>query len=245
MLDKNYKEYKVWDLPVRLFHWINFLTVISLIFMGMMMLYKKELGITSLDAKIALKVIHVLIGYVFAANLFIRVIWGFVGNQYARWSSLMPGRGSLAEVRSHLVSVSQGKNRQYVGHNPLGKFAVLAIFLLLLVIGTTGMIRAGTDIYYPPFGSMVVEYIAEPGVSHDSILPYNSTGTNTDKAKELKAFKKPFGMVHIYGAFTLMFLIVLHIFFVVRTEIKEGGSLITAMFSGKKILHQKPADEDS
>ena len=57
------KIYKVWDLPVRLFHWVNFLSVISLLFMGFIMLYKKELGITSLDAKIGLKQVHVIIGY--------------------------------------------------------------------------------------------------------------------------------------------------------------------------------------
>ena len=63
------KIYHVWDLPVRLFHWVNFLSVISLLFMGFIMLYKKELGITSLDAKIALKQVHVIIGYVFVVNL--------------------------------------------------------------------------------------------------------------------------------------------------------------------------------
>ena len=34
------------------------------------------------------------------------------------------------------------------------------------------------------------------------------------------------------------------IFFVVRVEIKEGGSLVTAMFNGKKILTKKPVDLD-
>jgi cytochrome b len=41
-----------------------------------------------------------------------------------------------------------------------------------------------------------------------------------------------------------MFMIVLHIFFVIRAEVKEGGGLITAMFTGKKILKSKPADLD-
>jgi Ni,Fe-hydrogenase I cytochrome b subunit len=45
--------YSVWDLPVRLFHWVNFLSVISLLFMGFIMLYKKELGITCLRPKLA------------------------------------------------------------------------------------------------------------------------------------------------------------------------------------------------
>lgn len=36
------KEYKVWDEPTRIFHWVNFTTVILLIFMGLMMLFKSN-----------------------------------------------------------------------------------------------------------------------------------------------------------------------------------------------------------
>jgi len=41
-------EYRVRDLPVRLFHWINVLCVLALLFIGMMMLFKPEPGISSL-----------------------------------------------------------------------------------------------------------------------------------------------------------------------------------------------------
>jgi len=86
------KVHSVWDLPVRLFHWVNFLSVISLLFMGFIMLYKKELGITSLEAKIGLKQVHVVIGYVFVVNLLIRFAWAFIGNRFARWSAFLPYR---------------------------------------------------------------------------------------------------------------------------------------------------------
>ncbi len=98
--------------------------------------------------------------------------------------------------------------------------------------------------YTSPFGSLVVDYIAGPGIDPDSIKPYVAEGTNKDKAASLKAFKGPFGKIHIYSSCVLMFMIILHIFFVVRTEIREGGSLITAMFTGKKILVKKPVDLD-
>ncbi|NOQ89526.1 MAG: cytochrome b/b6 domain-containing protein, partial [Gammaproteobacteria bacterium] len=114
----------------------------------------------------------------------------------------------------------------------------------LLTMAVTGLIRAGTDIYYPPFGSMVTDYPAEPGTDPDSILPYVATGTDKDKAATLKAFKSPIGKVHIYSSYVLMFMIIIHIFFVVRTEIREGGSLITAMFTGKKTLTKDPIDID-
>ena len=46
MMSEQYRQYPVWDLPVRLFHWINFFSVFSLIVVALIMMYKKELGIT-------------------------------------------------------------------------------------------------------------------------------------------------------------------------------------------------------
>lgn len=209
------------------------------------MLYKKDLGITSVDAKIALKELHIIIGYIFVLNLAWRLILGFIGSKYARWRYIFPGKGFVKSTRSYIKSVADGDAQQYIGHNPLGRLAIFIIILLLLTLSVTGLIRAGTDVYYPPFGSYVSEYIASPGVNPDSIIPYDSTGTDAAKVKNLKAFKGSFGKVHIYSAFTLMFFIFLHIFFVVLTDIREGGSLISAMFTGKKLLNKKPADINS
>ncbi len=237
-------QYKVWDVPTRVFHWVNFTTIIGLIIVGLIMLFKKELGITGVDAKVGLKTVHVFIGYIFVLNFVWRIIWGFIGNKYSRWSNLVPRKGFISVIRQYIHSAKSGDTDQYIGHNPLGRLAIIFIYLLLLTMAVTGLIRAGTDIYYPPFGSSVVEYIAEPGTDPDSILPYVATGTDKDKVASLKAFKGPFGIVHIYSSYILMFMIVLHIFFVVRVEIKEGGSLISAMFTGKKILMKKPVDVD-
>lgn len=240
----NFHQYKAWDVPTRIFHWVNFTTVICLIFVGLIMLFKKELGITGIDAKVGLKVVHVFIGYIFVLNFIWRIIWGFIGNKYARWSSIIPHKGFISIIRNYLRSVKSGDAEQYIGHNPLGRLAITFIYLLLLTMAVTGLVRAGTDIYYPPFGSSVLEYIAEPGADLDSIKPYVADGTDKDKAAKLKAFKGPFGKIHIYCSYVLMFMIVLHIFFVVRVEIKEGGGLITAMFTGKKVLTKKPVDTD-
>jgi len=244
MTSANFQQYKVWDLPTRVFHWVNFTTIIGLIIMGLIMLFKKELGITGIDAKVGLKEVHVFIGYIFALNLLWRIIWGFIGNRYARWSNILPHKGFISIVQNYLRSVKSGDAQQYIGHNPLGRLAITFILLLLIILAATGLVRAGTDIYYPPFGSLVIDYIAEPGVDPDNILPYVAEGTDQDKVNSLKAFKRPFGKVHLYSSYVLMFMIVLHIFFVVRTEVKEGGSLISAMFTGKKILTKKPVDSD-
>ena len=237
--------YKAWDLPVRIFHWVNFSAVIGLILFGLLMLFKKELGITSMEAKISLKTIHVIIGYVFVLNLALRILWGFIGNHYARWRTILPGRGFVQSLRDYRASIRAGNPQQFIGHNPPGRLAVCALLLLMVVMATTGLIRAGTDIYYPPFGSLVAGYVAAPGTDPASLIPYDPAGMEPSKAESLKAFKKPFGLIHLYTAYTLMFLIVVHIFAVVFTEVREGGSLISAMFSGRKVLSGKPEDGKS
>ena len=244
MHTKQRYEYKVWDLLTRLFHWINFTTVIMLIFMGLVMLFKKELGITSVDAKIGLKVVHVTIGYVFVANLVIRIAWGFIGNRYARWRTLIPSSGQMSRIQAYKQSIKQGTPLQYEGHNPLGQLAVVVLFLCLITMAITGLIRAGTDIYYPPFGSIAAEYIAQPGVDPGSLIPYDNSAVDKEKYDALKAFKKPFGSVHIYTSYFLMFLIIVHIAAVIRVEIQQGGGIISAMFTGKKLLKDKASDDE-
>ncbi|MEN8205190.1 MAG: cytochrome b/b6 domain-containing protein [Pseudomonadota bacterium] len=242
MNDALLREYRVWDLPTRLFHWINFTSVISLIFFGLIMLYKKELGITSVEAKIGLKEVHVIIGYVFVLNLAFRILWGFIGNHFARWRTTLPGKGFLQSVRDYKASLGTDSPQQFLGHNPLGRLAVSVMLVLLIIMAVTGLIRAGTDIYYPPFGAFVADYIAAPGSDPDSLVPYDPTGADAERLDRLKAFKGPFGDIHIYTAFILMFLIVVHIAAVVFTEVREGGSIISAMFTGRKVLSGKPVD---
>jgi len=245
MNNQELRLYKAWDLPVRIFHWVNFTTVIGLIFFGLLMLYKKELGITSMEAKISLKTIHVLIGYVFVLNLAFRILWGFIGNRYARWRAILPVHGFFQSLRDYRASISADNPQQFIGHNPPGRLAVCALLLLMVVMAVTGLIRAGTDIYYPPFGSLVAEYVAAPGTDPASLIPYDPAGTEPARAERLKAFKEPFGFIHLYSAYTLMFLIIVHIVAVVFTEVRKGGSIISAMFSGRKVLSGKPVDGDS
>ena len=235
--------HSAWSRSVRVFHWINFLCVINLIFVGLIMLYKKELGIFGNEAKIALKAVHVIIGYIFATNLIIRLVFALIGPPSARFNRFIPGKGFLQSLQSYRASLKAGKAQQFIGHNPLGKLAVSALFLLLIILALSGMIRAGTDIYYPPFGSMISSYVAEEGVDPSTLIPYDKKGINKEKMASLKAFKSPVGAVHLYTAYLLMFLIIIHISAVIFTEVKEGGSLISAMFNGKKILSEKPVDE--
>ena len=59
----------------------------------------------------------------------------------------------------------------------------------------------------------------------------------------MRAFRKPFAVTHYYCFYATVFMVVLHIAGVVMTELKEGGNIVSAMFSGKKTLTGKPADD--
>jgi Ni/Fe-hydrogenase 1 B-type cytochrome subunit len=237
------RGYKAWDLPVRLFHWINFLCVLILSFLGLIMLNKGAIGISGAEAGIGLKTLHVLVGYVFVTNLVVRIIWGFVGSKYSRWSSLLPGKNFKQELKNYQASIKAGQPQTFVGHNPKGRISVMVLVLMLIIMMVTGLVRAGTDIYFPPLGSIFASQVAADGVSPASIKPYDKTGTDPTKLAQLQSFKKPIGVVHVYTAYVLWLLILIHVVAVIRAERAGEGTLISAMFSGKKHLPREPADQ--
>ena len=236
-------EVKVWDRSTRIFHWINFISILGLLVVGFLMLYKKELGIVSLEAKIALKQLHVIIGYVFAMNLAWRIFRLFSGGFYSRWQQVFPGKGYIDRLKQNIHAEKAGQNPQYAGHNPVGQLAITVLFALFVVLAVTGLIRAGTDIYYPPFGGFVADYVVADGESPAALKPYDKTAVDSAKMAKLKAFKGPFGDVHVFAAYFLMFIIFIHIFAVVYAEIKKQPGIISAMFSGSKYFERDPVDK--
>ncbi len=242
MNDQQLQEHKTWPAALRWFHWINFTCIAGLFTMGLIMLNQSSLGISGYDAKIGLKVVHVLIGYVFAANLVIRIVLGFVGPANMRWSKVFPGRGIGGELKRFKAAKAAGRGHAWLGHNPRAKLVLSVMYLLMFTQVVTGLVRAGTDIYYPPFGSYVAAQVAADGVDPSSLVPYDKTGMDEEASKALKEFKGPYGKVHLYSSYTLVALIFLHIFSVVWVEVRNRGSLISSIFSGRKIFSGLPED---
>ncbi|WP_299002779.1 cytochrome b/b6 domain-containing protein [uncultured Shewanella sp.] len=223
----------VWDLPSRIFHWVNLFLVLLLLFVGFIMLFKPELGITGLAAKIKLKELHIIIGYGFTINLSLRICWGFMGNKFARWSALSLKKG---EVKDYVKMMNHPDAPQYLGHNPLGKVMIIFILLTLSIIALTGLIRAGTDVYYPPFGGMTQQFIAQENTEPSSIKPYDKTGVDETKAALLSPYKKLAGIIHLYSVYFLMLLIFLHVLGVIWAEITHQPGIVSAMISGNKSI---------
>ncbi|MEQ8485635.1 MAG: cytochrome b/b6 domain-containing protein [Pseudomonadales bacterium] len=235
--------YQVWDVPTRLFHWTNAISVAVLIALGLAIYFSGALSIGN-DGKVLLKTAHVWVGYLFLANLAWRLVWAFAGNRYARWRALLPwGHGYPSAVAGYLRALASGRPRPFVGHNPLGRLAVTLLLVLLLVQAASGLVLAGTDIFYPPFGHWIASWIAAPGVAPGDLVPYRPELVDAAAQAEMRALRAPVIATHEWGFYLLATLIVLHVVAVVITEVREGGTLITAMVTGRKVFTE-PAEDD-
>ncbi|MGR8933368.1 MAG: cytochrome b/b6 domain-containing protein [Gammaproteobacteria bacterium] len=240
----NLKSYTVWDASTRWFHWINALSVLALAAVGITLLNAGDLGISK-AGKIALKTVHIWVGYVFAVNLLWRIAQAFFGNRYARWGAILPGgKGYFRDLCRYLAAFIAGRHESYLGHNPAGRLGVAAMLLLMAVQAVTGLVLAGTDLFYPPFGHWIAQWVAAAGVAPGELVPYAPKMYDAAVYENMRAYRKPVELVHLYNFYALMMVVVLHVSAVIFTELKVGGNIISAMFTGRKILSGEPVDQE-
>jgi len=235
-------SYRVWDAPTRWFHWINALTVLGLILVGILILFAGSLGVSP-AGKVTIKAIHVWIGYAMALNLLWRFVWAFLGNKYARWRAILPGGpGYLAALEAYVSAFVAGHPKHYLGHNPIGRLAVLVILLLLVVQAVTGLVLAGTDLFYPPFGSWIARWVAASNVDPSTLTPLARDLMDQTAYGAMRAFRAPFVETHEFTFYLLVAVVIVHVAAVVMTELREGGTLVSAMLTGRKIVSGRPED---
>jgi len=238
------KSYPVWDKTTRIFHWLNGVCILLLLMFGVMIINHNAIGIDGTE-EIVLKKLHTLVGYVFLTNLIWRYIWGFIGNRYARWGAILPvGKGFIASLKAYLAGFKSGNPVHYLGHNPAARISVTLLFVSITIQGATGLVIAGTDIFYPPFGGFIQEWIAPAGVNPADLIPGTRELYDPDAYAEMRAFRSPILTVHLYNSYFLMCMIPLHIIGVIVTDIKEGSGLISAMFTGRKVFDSEPVDKE-
>ncbi len=114
----------VWDLPTRLFHWL-----LALTFAGAYLTSEGE----------RLRDVHMLLGYTAAGLVAFRALWGVVGTRYARFTSFPLSPRATVDYLKSLLSLSP---RHYLGHNPAGSWAILAMLALIAATALTGWAAA-------------------------------------------------------------------------------------------------------
>jgi cytochrome b len=125
---------KVWDLPLRIFHW--------LLVAGFFIAYLTE------EDQLT---IHVWAGYCISGLLIFRLIWGFIGNEYAKFSSfLVKPAQSIAYIKDLIAF----KAKRYLGHNPAGAAMIVLLLISLVMTTLTGLAVYGADQAAGPLASI-------------------------------------------------------------------------------------------
>ena len=136
------KRVYVWEFPVRLTHWLNFLSILALSVTGFYVGAPFIHAIRENQFIMAqMRFIHFVSAYVFAACFFIRIYWLFAGNRYARWDQFLP---LTSERRKNLTATAafycyiKGECPPVTGHTGLAGITYLLLFILFLLEVLTG-----------------------------------------------------------------------------------------------------------
>jgi cytochrome b len=129
---------KVWDLPVRVFHW---LIVVLLVFQVV-------------TGKIGgdLMGIHAFCGNSVLVLVVFRVLWGFAGSTHARFASFIASPGAALRFGKRLFSRQAVPQ---VGHNPLGGWSVVAMILVLGLQALSGLFANDGAEFGGPLAALV------------------------------------------------------------------------------------------
>lgn len=184
----NDTKVKVWDPLVRVFHW----SLVSAFFIA----YFTEEDFLGL---------HVWAGYTVLSLIFLRVLWGFVGTQYARFSDFVHGPQT---VKQFLLDTVQLRAPRYLGHNPAGGAMIIMLMISLLLTTFSGLaVYAIEDVAGPLAGLLA--------------------GAGEFWGDVLKEF-------HEFWANFTIFLVVIHIVGVIVESIIHSENLVSAMWHGYK-----------
>ena len=106
----------------------------------------------------------------------------------------------------------------------------------------TGAYLAGTDLFWPPFGGWFAGWVAAAGIDPATVLPLAPNTVDQVAYKAMRAFRGPVVTIHLYAFYALACVIVMHMIAVIVTEVHEGGSITSAMFTGRKFFKRPPQD---
>ena len=131
---------RVWDLGVRLFHWL-----LVLVFAGSWL--TAELGVEYREY-------HFWCGYTALGLVLFRLVWGVVGTAYARFGHFLRGPASIVRyLRARMSGVAP--DPIYPGHNPAGGWAVMLLLLLVAIQAVTGLFADDDILYTGPWREAV------------------------------------------------------------------------------------------
>lgn len=113
---------EVWDLPVRLFHWLLVVLIVCQI-------------VTVSIGGLAMEY-HALGGYAILTLVLFRIAWGLFGSRHARFTDFLYGPKAVAGYACGLL---RGNAPRFAGHNPLGGWSAMLMLASLLIQAVSGL----------------------------------------------------------------------------------------------------------
>jgi cytochrome b len=205
-------EIRVWDPLVRIFHWLLVATFI--------------VAWLTADEESRL---HELAGYAVIGLVLVRVVWGFIGTRYARYSDFVY---RPAAVLGYAREMLGGDPRRYIGHNPLGGMMILALLTSLLATSMTGLAMQQTGEGAGIFASIsaTVPGLVAPAMADDD----DEDRRDGKRNKRHKDKDEVWEELHEFFANLTLLLVVLHISGVIVGSLMHRENLVRAMFTGRK-----------
>lgn len=182
------KMIKVWDPFIRLFHW----TLVS----AFLIAYVTEEDFLTP---------HVWAGYLVLALIVVRILWGFIGPSYARFSSFV---FAPRKIIGFLKDTLSFKAKRYLGHNPAGGAMILLMLVSLILTTVTGIAIYGIEENAGPLAATL-----------------GSAG---------EFWEDFFEETHEFLANFSVFLVVVHVAGVIIESFLHQENLVRAMVDGKK-----------
>lgn len=118
---------RVWDPLVRLFHWSLAASIFGAYLLG------EDGG-----------ALHQSLGYAALGLVAVRLLWGIVGTEHARFRNFIPSFGRLV---AYLKDVLALREARYLGHNPAGAAMIVALVGAVLATGASGWLMT-TDAFW-------------------------------------------------------------------------------------------------
>ncbi|HEY8394179.1 MAG TPA: Ni/Fe-hydrogenase, b-type cytochrome subunit [Thermaerobacter sp.] len=213
----------VWELPVRLWHWVNALAICVLfvtgIYIGNPFVHSASSGEADAFLMGWVRIVHFIAAYVFTLGWIYRLYWVFFGNRYAREHpfSRRFWRGVRETMKFYLFLPN--RKPHYVGHNPL---AILAYWLFGVM--SLGIVLTGFFLLFEPHldtasGRLISWMFLVLGDSF-SIRSWH----------------------HIL-AWLIMLFVILHVYLVIREDLLERTGVVSSIFTGYKTVRRAHLEE--
>ena len=221
----------VWELPVRIYHWLNATAIIVLIVTGF--LIANPLALMSNAEPVNqyrmgwIRFIHFVASYIFFFNFIMRLYWGFAGNKYANWKQFIPtSKRFINEMWTVfkidiLMLKKNGKQQDHlsVGHNAMAGFIYFLTFIAFLVQCLTGfgLYAAMSSWWLPKLFAWV------PAILGGDIMTRQ---------------------VHHWTMWFFILFAVIHVYLVFYHDYVEGRGEMSSMGGGWKFIEEEVFDEN-